>query len=104
MKQPFYATQKAHNMTEDTRKNKTMFYVDAHKGGITIHLPCWGSDNITQKEEAENLIQTLKRAGWTGPVKELKDDMPKYHAEPKMRKKVIEPKHPHWRVFLEDAK
>jgi hypothetical protein len=89
--------------TEDTRSAKIMYYVDAHKGGITIHLPCWGQNDKPQEDEAQHIIETLKRAGWTGPVKELKDDMPKYHAIPRMRKRSIEPSHPHWRAWLEDA-
>jgi hypothetical protein len=81
-----------------------MWYVDAHKGGTTIHLPCWGQDGKSQQEEAESIAKTLTAAGWTGPVKEVLDNgNVKYHSTPRTRKRTVEPSHPHWRAFLEDA-
>jgi hypothetical protein len=104
--QPYYKTQKWDLMPaqQDSRVNKIMWYVDAHKGGVTIHLPCWGVSQAPE-HEAKQIVETLTRAGWTGPVKAIdsKTERPKYHTTPKISSKSIEPKHPHWREFLEDA-
>jgi hypothetical protein len=81
---------------EPTGKNaRYLWYVIAHKGRTTIHMPCWEGE-----AEAERCVNTLHGHGWTGPSQKAKDGKWYYEPMPIKEQRTVNKQHPHWREFL----